>query len=343
MRVTAAGITADADRVKGIRELARPTNAHDLMRLMGLAQFYAKLIPRFAQLFHGLQAILAKAAAAYAAKRQADKKPLRAKPAAKAPKASNEKMEPSTIPPPSQDDPFLVQDAAVLPIKATPMRADRGYINFMHAYVIDWTDELNKEFTTLIDRLCNPECHAMYRPGYPLRLETDASVKGLSAILTQAQLDGSWRTLTAYSRKLTTSEEKLPANALEARAIVFGLLKNRDILEDINFTLVTDHQSLRQIMDYPGIDRKMQRIADEIKLWTPRMHIVYRPGPQNVIADTLSRLPTAEARPEELQDFASVKIPDLPAVPTNTQWCRRRAWHAHVRPCRAPRNQQWPR
>ena len=171
---------------------------------------------------------------------------------------------------------------------------------------------MNAEFVQLVQELCNPASLATFNVDYPIVMETDASYNGLSAVLSQLQPSGKWKMVSAYSRSLAKSEKNEPPIFLEAMAIVFGLAKNRDMLEGLSFSLITDHEALQWFVNYRGSNRKLLRLSDELNQWKPYIHLSYRPGVQNIAADALSRLPAQSPDNEDVTNFSCVKVPELP-------------------------------
>lgn len=119
-------------------------------------------------------------------------------------------------------------------------------------------------------------------------IHTDASDRGISAILCQIGPDGTERVLQYASRMLTTRELKWHTQEKEALAIVWGCDKFRAYLVGTHFTVRTDHHSLQWLMS-----SKKGRLAR----WALNMsefdyRIVHRSGKSNTNADVASRWPS---------------------------------------------------
>ena len=96
---------------------------------------------------------------------------------------------------------------------------------------------------------------AYYRPGAPLRLFTDASLKyGLGFYLKQQQTDNDWKTIHAGSRTLTPSETRYACIELELQAIVYATKICRNFLAGTKFNLFTDHRPLVSICNKRRLD-----------------------------------------------------------------------------------------
>lgn len=120
----------------------------------------------------------------------------------------------------------------------------------------------------------------------PFVVETDASDNAIAGTLSQ---DG--RPVAFFSRTLHNSERNHPAIEKEAAAIVECLRKWRQFLIGRTFKLITDQKSVAFMFH----QRHSSRIKnDKIQRWRLELSaynfdIVYRPGRENVAADTLSR------------------------------------------------------
>ena len=299
LQVTADGVTADPEKVAALRNMPKPQTADQLMSLIGLAQFYAFLMKRYALKYPKLLAANASFGREYATFRKSQGKPVRAQRKA------------DTIPI-KTDDPFMMGEPTQQHVTSKPKKIDQSYLRWLKQTPVVWDTDMEGEFKALIDELCNPSSLATFNPDYPTVMETDASYNGISAVLSQLQPNADWKMVSAYSRGLAKSERNEAPIFLEAMAIVFGLAKNRDLLEGLPFSLVTDHEALQWFLNYKGHNRKLIRLSDELNTWKPFMHISYRPGVLNVAADALSRLPARQPDEQDVDEFSSTKLPEMP-------------------------------
>ena len=78
----------------------------------------------------------------------------------------------------------------------------------------------------------------------PLVLQTDASMEGLGAVLSQP--DGEGEHITAYaSRSVSKTERHYSDIELECLAVKWGIWRMRKNLEGYHFTLMTGHLALK--------------------------------------------------------------------------------------------------
>uniref|UniRef100_A0A672H4E2 Gypsy retrotransposon integrase-like protein 1 n=1 Tax=Salarias fasciatus TaxID=181472 RepID=A0A672H4E2_SALFA len=140
--------------------------------------------------------------------------------------------------------------------------------------------------------LTNPPVLAYPDFELPFVLHTDASDKGLGAVLYQNQ-NGKLRVIGYGSRTLTPAERnyRLHSGKLEFLALKWAVCdKFRDYLFYApHFTIYTDNNPLTYVMSTAKLNAVGFRWVGELSDF--RFDIRYRPGKINVDADTLSRCP----------------------------------------------------
>lgn len=126
----------------------------------------------------------------------------------------------------------------------------------------------------------------------PFTLHTDASQKGLGAVLYQNQ-DGKMRVVGYGSRTLTPAEQNyhLHSGKLEFLALKWaGCDKFRDYLFYApHFTVFTDNNPLTYILSTAKLNAAGHRWVGQLADF--HFDITYRPGKTNIDTDTLSRCP----------------------------------------------------
>ena len=126
----------------------------------------------------------------------------------------------------------------------------------------------------------------------PFRLETDASLEGLGAMLAQETANGIVRPLAYASRTVRGAEKNYSVTELEALGVIWAVKHFWHYLYGHRCTIVTDHQALKSILNTPQPSGKLARwglILQELDV-----EIVYRAGKKNANADALSRNPEHE-------------------------------------------------
>ena len=151
-----------------------------------------------------------------------------------------------------------------------------------------WTDKCDVAFQTLISKLTSAPILAYADYKLPFVVQTDASLDGLGAVLTQQQ-DGRERVVAYASRTLSSAEKKYPAHKLEFRALHWALTtKFRDYLYGHKVTAFTDNNPMTYVLKRAKLGAHSQRWVNDLSLF--ELDIIYRPGKNNANADALSRI-----------------------------------------------------
>ena len=121
----------------------------------------------------------------------------------------------------------------------------------------------------------------------PFTLQTDASDRGVGAVLSQVDDEGADHPIAYFSRKLLLKEERYSTIEKECLAIKLGIQAFRIYLLGRPFFIQTDHRSLEWL---DRIKEKNSRLTRWSLFLQPHQYtVVYRPGKQNGNADALSR------------------------------------------------------
>ena len=158
-----------------------------------------------------------------------------------------------------------------------------GPLSRAAAFPLD--EEAKRAFDLLKTEIEKAAVHSIDE-NVPFTVETDASDGAIAATLNQAG-----RPVAFFSRTLNSSEQKHSAVEKEAYAIVEALRKWRHYLTGRSFTLITDQKSVSFMFNAKHAGKikndKIQRWRMELACFC--FDIRYRPGVENVPADTLSR------------------------------------------------------
>ena len=225
----------------------------------------------------------------------------------------------------------------VLPVRDFPqpknqkqIRQFLGKVNFYHTYIpnsakilaplhnllrknvkFNWDDKCEESFTKIKNYLCNEPCLAIFCPSKETVIHTDASGEGLGAVLKQKQLDGSFKPVAYFSKKLNETQKLRKATFLECLAIKEALMYWRHRLLGLNFTVFTDHQPLAGLNVNTKFDEELRELLLHISQFN--CTVVYLPGARNLEADCFSRNPVLEANEatEELKVVNHVKLDEI--------------------------------
>jgi hypothetical protein len=118
----------------------------------------------------------------------------------------------------------------------------------------------------------------------PLYLETDASDYGIGGYLYQLS-DGQQKVIAFVSKSLTNTQLKWSTYQKEGYGIYYSLKKLATFLRDRKFTLRTDHANLTYLNKDPNPVVTRWRL--DVQQYD--FDIEYLPGPENKVADALSR------------------------------------------------------
>ena len=123
----------------------------------------------------------------------------------------------------------------------------------------------------------------------PFLLETDASIEGLGAVLSQKQDDGSYHPVTYASRGLKGGELKYHSSKLEFLALKWAVTEQfREYLQYQPFLVHTDNNPLTYVMMMPNLDAVGHRWVAAMARYN--FEIEYVRGTDNKVADALSHV-----------------------------------------------------
>ncbi len=151
---------------------------------------------------------------------------------------------------------------------------------------VQWTELCQQALTKVKAALCGgPLLHS---PNFdlPFLLQTDASDRGLGAVLAQV-VGGEERPVLYLSRKLSKRETRYSTVEKECLAIRWAVLTLRYYLLGREFTLCSDHAPLQWLHRMKDTNARITRWY--LALQPFKFKVVHRPGAQMAVADFLSR------------------------------------------------------
>ena len=166
-------------------------------------------------------------------------------------------------------------------------------------------------FNQLKKALITAPILALPREGYPYTLDTDASEYQLGCCLLQAQPDdGALHPIGYWSRTLTPAEKNYSSTEKECLALVWAVTHLRPYLEGQRFTIRTDHDALKWLLNLRDPSGRLARWS--LRLQEFDYDVVYKPGRSHALADGPSRLSTAGLDESHFDD-------DIPCLPRNSK------------------------
>ena len=152
-----------------------------------------------------------------------------------------------------------------------------------------WTDDQQEAFEIIKRKLTTAPILAQPDWTKGFLLYTDASSKGLGAILAQKNEKGNEQVICYASRGTHGAEAKYGATKLECLAVVWATAMFRYYLIGRRFKVITDHRALRWLMNMKEPDSIFARWI--VKLQEYDFEVEYRKGKKHQNVDTLSRMP----------------------------------------------------
>ena len=136
---------------------------------------------------------------------------------------------------------------------STKQKLKRGEVRKKDLPPFEWTEECQKSFDALKDALTSAPILAYPDYSKPFILETDASLKGLGAVLSQRGDDNVVRVVAYASRSLRPSEKSMrdySSAKIELIALKWAVCeKFKDYLLGSKFTVYTDNNPIVHIQN----------------------------------------------------------------------------------------------
>lgn len=164
----------------------------------------------------------------------------------------------------------------------------------------EWNDKAQTSFEKLKDALASAPL--LTHPDFSKRffIQCDASMSGVGSVLFQISDDGKENPIAYLSQKLTKAQRNYSVTELECLAAVLSVKKFRAYIEGMPFSIITDHASLKWLMEQRDLCGRLARWS--LKLQGFDFTIEHRQGKMMVVPDALSRAYADEivaAQPEQ--------------------------------------------
>ena len=198
------------------------------------------------------------------------------------------------------------------PVDKQELQSLLGTVNFMATFIpnlakkthlmrgllkkdvhFTWTSDMDEDFKTIKQSMAKATELAHYYPDKTAVIETDASQKGLGAVLIQ---DG--RPVRFLSKALTPTEADYANIERELLAVLFACEKLHNYTFGRKVSIHTDHKPLEAIFQKPIslAPSRLQRML--LRLSKYDLEVKYVGAKSVLLADTLSRLVKAGRDPE---------------------------------------------
>ncbi|KAF2883189.1 hypothetical protein ILUMI_22989 [Ignelater luminosus] len=182
--------------------------------------------------------------------------------------------------------------------------------------VFQWTKECEDAFTKAKQAIAAEQSLVHFDINLPIKLVCDASNVGMGAVLLHIYEDGSEKPIYFASRSLTKTEQKYFLIHKEAAAIYWGISKFYQFVIGRKFILASDHKPLQAILG--GQKGIPQLAAGRLQRWAAFLsgfdyEFQYIKGSNNILADSLSRLPLKSQEQEIVQlDYIDLVQENIP-------------------------------
>lgn len=150
------------------------------------------------------------------------------------------------------------------------------------------TEDGQQAFTQLKRMLCSAPVLRSPDFSKPFYIHCDASKSGVGGVLVQKTPEGDEYPIAFVSKKLNKAQKNYSVTEQECLAAIVSVKRFRPYVEGHDFTIVTDHASLKWLMSQTDLNSRLARWA--LKLQAFRFTIEHRRGLLNVVPDALSRM-----------------------------------------------------
>ena len=170
-----------------------------------------------------------------------------------------------------------------------------------------WNLEAEKAFEILREKLINAPLLQYPKFDEDYIITTDASGKGLGAVLSQGEI-GKDLPIAYASRKLNDAELKYSTIERELLGIKYGLKQFRQYVYGTKIKIVTDHKPLVHLHNLSDPSSRLMNWRLEMEEYD--YEIMYKKGKENTNSDALSRIYSVVVDSSLSEDEAEALSPD---------------------------------
>ena len=198
----------------------------------------------------------------------------------------------------------MVKNSTLILSPLHQLNSPKRYANFI------WEDKHQKAFDEYKNQLSTSTGLVHRDEKLPLVLCSDASLEKFGSVLYQKNGE-SLEPLSYHSGLFSNAERRLSSRHRELLGITYSIRNFEYELVGNKFTVVTDHQSLVQLMNAKSKNELSNKLVNcLIYLFQFDFDVVHKPGKSDIMAvsDALSRTPITKIDIEQLSD--QIDIPD---------------------------------
>ena len=180
-----------------------------------------------------------------------------------------------------------------------------------------WTESHNAAFEATKAIVCREVTLAYFDPQAETVIQTDASSRGLGAVLIQHG-----KPIAFASKSLSDCEQRYANIEREMLAVVFGCERFHMYVYGKSFILESDHKPLEMInlKNLAAAPQRLQRMFLRVQPYD--FVLRYKPGKQMMLADVMSRQPSSETTQIDLDvqvSFVQFSTQKLQAIKEATR------------------------
>ena len=186
------------------------------------------------------------------------------------------------------------------------MLASTGSSKKTRTSALQWTETATSAFANIKAALAESTLLFHPKPDAELSLMTDASDVAVGAVL-QQKVNHVWQPLGFFSKRLQPAETRYSTFGRELLAVYLSICHFRHHLEGRQFFVLTDHKPLTYSLNH-SLNRHSPREIrhlDYIAQFTTDIRHVR--GPDNPVADALSRIATLTPSAQSI-DFSAIAL-----------------------------------
>ena len=155
-----------------------------------------------------------------------------------------------------------------------------------------WTEDCEKSFQMIKEALINAPILAFPTENDQFVLDTDASLVGQGAVLSQ-QINGKEKVIGYFSKCFTRTERRYCVTRRELLAVVNAIKHFHHYLYGRHVIIRSDHSSLKWLLNFKNVEGQLARWLTFLSTYD--FTIEHRAGRLHSNADALSRRPCIES------------------------------------------------
>ena len=120
---------------------------------------------------------------------------------------------------------------------------------FLKGVVFQLTNSLENNYQELQNKISSDACLHYFNASKPVIIQVDASIRGLGALLIQADSESKNSPVEYTSKSITPAESRYANIMWDMLVVIFGCMRLPHYLYDQKFTCQNDHKPLNA---FPG-------------------------------------------------------------------------------------------